>query len=186
MIKYEELKLKDLVKYDEISFYYETTKKYDIEKIDKGLSGFNIKLVDVEFFRKEFDAKTSNWINYFGDLSNWKTYVAYDNNKLIGGCVIATKTPECNMLENREDLAVLWDIRVEKEYQKKGIGQELFNLGLKFCKENGFSQLKIECQNTNPVAVNFYHKQGAELCAINEYAYIDAPNETQMLWYINL
>lgn len=53
-------------------------------------------------------------------------------------------------------------------------------------KENGFKQLKVGYQNTNPAAVNFYHKQGMKLCAINEYAYSDYSNETQLLWYLDL
>lgn len=186
MIKYEELNVEDIEKYDQISFGYKTNKKYKITKINRGLGGFNIKLVDTPYYEKIFDTKTSKWKKYFKDLSNWKIYVAKDNDKLIAGCVIATKTSDCDMLENRTDLAVLWDIRVEEHYQHKNIGQTLFNMALNFCKKEGFKQLKIECQNTNPNAVNFYHKQGAILCGINEYAYPDSPNETQMLWYINL
>lgn len=112
--------------------------------------------------------------------------VAKNNDKLIGGCVVATKTKGCNMLEDRDDLAVLWDIRVSEGYKHQGIGQHLFDLAINYCKTNNFKQFKIECQNTNPNAVNFYHKQGATLCAINEYAYNDCPNETQLLWYIDL
>ena len=62
----------------------------------------------------------------------------------------------------------------------------LFNMAKDFAKSNGFKQLKVECQNTNPAAVNFYHKQGMKLCAINEYAYLDCRNETQLLWYLDL
>lgn len=186
MIKYKELKLGDLKEYDKIPFCYTTNKKYELRKINRGLNGFELKLVDVPLHTKTFDTKTSKWINYFEDLSNWKIYIAEDNDNLIGGIVIATKTPECDMLEDRNDLAVLWDIRVREEYKNRGIGQKLFNLAIEFCRENNFKQLKIECQNTNPVAINFYYKQGATLCAINEYAYKENKEEIQLLWYIDL
>ena len=186
MIKYEELDLKDISQYDNIISKYSTTKKYQITKINRGLGGFEMNLIDVDLYEKEFDEKTSKWLSYFNDISNWKIYVAKDDDKLIGGCVVATKTKGCNMLEGRDDLAVLWDIRVIDGYKHQGIGQHLIDLAINYSKENGFKQFKIECQNTNPAAVNFYHKQGAILCAINEYAYSDYPNETQLLWYLDL
>jgi ribosomal protein S18 acetylase RimI-like enzyme len=186
MIKYEELDIKDINQYDSITSSYSTTKKYEIKKINRGLGGFEINLVSVPLYEKTFDGNSKKWLEYFDDLSNWKIYVAKDNDKLIGGCVVASKTKECNMLEGRDDLAVLWDIRVSEGYKHQGIGQHLFDMAINYCKENNFKQLKIECQNTNTAAVNFYHKQGAKLCAINEYAYSDYPNETQLLWYIDL
>lgn len=186
MIKYEELNLKDLNQYDSIISKYSTTKKYEITKINRGLGGFKINLIDVELYEKTFEGNSNKWLSYFNDLSNWKIYVAKDNEKIIGGCVVATKTKGCNMLEGRDDLAVLWDIRVSEGYKHQGIGQHLFDLAIDYCKTNNFKQFKIECQNTNPNAVNFYHKQGATLCAVNEYAYSDCPNETQLLWYIDL
>ena len=109
-----------------------------------------------------------------------------EKNQMIAGCTVATKTPTCNMLEKRDDLAVLWDIRVSNEYKHMGIGQKLFDIARNFAKESGFKQLKVECQNTNPAAVNFYHKQGMKLGAINEYAYPDYPEEIQLLWYLDL
>lgn len=55
-----------------------------------------------------------------------------------------------------------------------------------FAINSNLKQLKVECQNTNPDAVDFYHRQGMVLGAINEYAYNDCPNEVQLLWYLDL
>ena len=49
--------------------------------------------------------------------------------------------------------------------------------------------MKIECQNNNVPAVKFYHKQGAVLSAIDEYAYYNEPkyrNEAQLIWFLDL
>jgi ribosomal protein S18 acetylase RimI-like enzyme len=49
--------------------------------------------------------------------------------------------------------------------------------------------MKIECQNNNVPAVKFYHKQGAVLSAINEYAYCNEPeyrHEAQLIWMLDL
>lgn len=185
MIEYRELRLDELRKYEEIESKYRTNQKYEIQKINNGLGGINLNLIETEEYVRDFGNAISSIKERF-NLQNWKFYVAFDFEKPVGGCIVATKTSQVNMLEKREDLAVLWDIRVIEEYKNQGIGKQLFLLARNFAKENGFKQLKVEAQNTNPHAVNFYHKQGMVLSCINEYAYSDYPNETQLLWYLNL
>jgi len=185
-IIYKELPLEKLEEYDNIPFWYRTNKRYELTKINNGLGGIVFELIDAPDYYKDFGTRIEKWKEMF-DLSNWKIFGAYnENGKIIGGCTIATKTKNCNMLEGRNDFAVLWDIRVADEYKRNGIGQQLFNIAKDFAIKNGFKKLKVECQNTNPAAVNFYHKQGMKLCSINEYAYADCPNEVQMLWYLDL
>ncbi len=184
MIKYSELALMDLDKYGNIPFKYITDIILKLEKIDNGFGGLLLSPQKLHY-EKDFGNRVSHWEEMF-DLTNWKIFGAYDEGTLIAGCVIATKTDNVNMLENRDDLVVLWDLRVAEQYKHQGIGQNLFNMAKKFAIENNFSQLKVECQNTNYSAVRFYHKQGMVLSAINEYAYKDCPNEVQLIWYLNL
>ena len=185
-IVYKEITIDQLDEYGNIPFYYKTTKRYKLKKINNGLGGILLELKDVPEFSKDFGKKVNHWKEMF-DLSNWKFFAAYnEDGEMIAGCTVATKTSNCNMLEKRDDLALLWDIRVSDEYKRKGIGQHLFNIAKDFAIENGFKQLKVECQNTNPAAVNFYHKHGMKLGAINEYAYKEYPNEAQLLWYLDL
>ena len=90
------------------------------------------------------------------------------------------------MLQKRDDLAILWDIRIIEEYKYQGIGKKLFNIAKEWCKNNGFIELRIECQNNNYNAVNFYHKQGATLFSIKEFAYPNYPDEVQLIWHLKL
>lgn len=46
---------------------------------------------------------------------------AFDGPSRVGGAVVAWRTPGADMLEGRDDLAVLWDIRVHPEYRGRGI-----------------------------------------------------------------
>lgn len=185
-IRYKEIDINDLEEYGKIPFYYDTNKKYELKKVDRGLGGILLELVDVEDFHKDFGSRVEKWKELF-DLTNWKFYAVFnENNEMIAGCTLATKTPNCHMLEGRNDLAVLWDIRVSDKYKHQGIGKRLFNMAKDYAKDHNFKQLKVECQNTNPNAVNFYYKQGMKLCSINEYAYKDCKNEVQLLWYLDL
>lgn len=185
-IKYREITLEQLGDYGKIPSTYKTTKRYELKKVNNGLGGILLELIDIPEFYKDFEDKAECWKEMF-DLTNWKFFVAYNqNNEMIAGCTVATKTKKCNMLEGRNDLAFLWDIRVSEKYKHNGIGQHLFDMAKNYAKSNGFKRLKVECQNTNPAAVNFYHKQGMYLCSINENAYPEYPNETQLLWYLDL
>ena len=93
------------------------------------------------------------------------------------------------MLEGREELCVLWDLRVRDGYRRQGAGQMLFDSCTAWAKNEGYLQMKIECQNNNVPACRFYHKQGAVLSAVNEYAYHGQEGisqEIQLIWYLNL
>ncbi len=93
------------------------------------------------------------------------------------------------MLAGRNDLALLWDIRVDDAHKHQGVGQALFNMAVDWSRKQGLVKMKIECQNTNIPAVRFYHKQGAVLAAIDEHAYdheLKNRHEAQLIWFLNL
>jgi GNAT superfamily N-acetyltransferase len=93
------------------------------------------------------------------------------------------------MLEDRDDLAVVWDIRVLPENRYKGVGTILFQKAMAWAREKHCIQLKIETQNVNVAACEFYIKQGCKLGSINRFAYQNNPvtkDEVQLLWYLDL
>ena len=115
--------------------------------------------------------------------------MAFDDEKPIGAVTIVSRTADIHMLDGRDDMTVLWDIRVSDTYKHQGIGQKLFDLAVDWSRSNGFKQMKIECQNNNVPACKLYHKQGAILRTIDEYAYIDDVDsrfEVQFIWYLDL
>lgn len=185
MIKYEELSFDKIDIYETINFKFTTDKIYQLNKINRGLGGILLEEKNIKPFTKDFGNQISSWTKKV-DKSNWKMYIAKDDDKLVGGCIIATKTKDVKILEGRDDLAVLFDIRVLDDYKNLGIGYNLFNLAKEWSKDNGFKQLKIECQNNNYNAVNFYHRQGAVLCSIKEFEYVEHQDEVQLLWYLDL
>jgi GNAT superfamily N-acetyltransferase len=90
------------------------------------------------------------------------------------------------MLEGRNDLAVLWDIRVAPEFRGQNIGSTLFAAAQAWALARGARQLKVETQNINVPACRFYARQGCVLRAIERLAYPELPDEIQMLWYKDL
>lgn len=146
------------------------------------------RAVDVPYL-KDYDSlpgeAPTNWVRQF-DLSNWGFIRARSGTRLIGGAVIAVRTPGCTMLEGRDDLAVLWDIRVAPEVRGQGVGSALFRGVEAWAVAKGCRELKVETQNINVPASKFYQRQGCTLRRVNRHAYRDLPGEIQLLWYKDL
>ena len=194
MIKYKEVDKTYFPQYDSIPMLVHISSYYKVEKINRGLGGFVLVETPTEPFIKDFDDDepahnfASRQAERF-DISNWGFFMAFENERAVGGAIVASKTKDVHMLSGRDDLAVLWDIRVDDAYKNQGIGQGLFNMAAEWSRNKGLVQMKIECQNNNVPAVNFYHKQGAVLSAINEYAYHNEPqyrHEVQFIWFLDL
>ena len=190
MISYKKVDHSCFKAYDAIPMWVDVKSEYVLDKINNGLGGILFKEVPVKNYIRDFanDGKATEYSSRF-DITNWAFFMAFDDEKPIGAVTIVSKTADVHMLDGRDDITVLWDIRVADEYKHHGIGQHLFDLAADWSRSNGFKQMKIECQNNNVPACKFYHKQGAVLAKIDEYAYYDDPdsrNEVQFIWYLNL
>jgi GNAT superfamily N-acetyltransferase len=135
---------------------------------------------------KNYDAHGSplRWPQVF-DISNWRIWIATDAGAIVGGAAIARKTPSLDILEGRDDIAALWDIRVREANKRQGIGASLFRTAAIWAKSRDCRQLKIETQNVNVPACRFYHKMGASLARIDPHAYRGHPGlegEVQLIW----
>ncbi len=138
---------------------------------------------------KDYDAISENhpldWAEQF-DLRNWGLLFAYHGEERIGGALIAYKTPGVDMLEDRDDQAVLWDIRIARAWRGMGAGKALFEAAKEWAINHNCRELKIETQTNNATAVRFYLRQGCRLGRVIPDAYPDLPDEVQVLFYLDL
>lgn len=192
MIVYKIVDQKFLQQYDMVPMRVHVSSYYRVDKIGRGLGGFHLIETPIQPYVKDFcvdeDKSVTRWGRQW-DISNWTFFMAFDEKRPVGGATVVSRTEGVNMLSGRDDLAVLWDIRVDDEYKNQGVGQVLFDMAANWAREQGFTQIKIECQNNNVPAIRFYHKQGAVLSAIDEYAYYNEQeyrNEVQLIWFYNL
>ncbi|MCL2198217.1 MAG: GNAT family N-acetyltransferase [Defluviitaleaceae bacterium] len=197
MLTFKQVDTSYFPQYDTIPMRLTVKSYYRIEKIDRGLGGFMLVETPTPPYVKDFctgeDVSVARWGRF--TLENWAFFMAFDEELAVGAATVASRCKKANMLAGRDDLAVLWDLRVAESHQKQGVGQKLFDMAVEWAREQRLVQLKIECQANNVPAIKFYHKQGAELAAINEYAgyndYADynAPeysHEAQFIWFLEL
>ena len=122
------------------------------------------------------------WASRF-DMSEWGFLQVQSSAKLVGGAVVALRTPDVNLLEGRADLAMLWDIRVVPEMRRQGVGAMLFRAAEDWARARHCVELKVETQNINVPACRFYAQQRCTLKSVRFDAYPDLPNEIQLLWH---
>ena len=173
-----------LPRYVDVSIAFMVESKFLIEPTDHGWS---LNEVPVENpYLNDYDELESpmRWSRW--DTSNWRVISAYSGIRRVGGAIVAWKTPDVEFLEGRDDIAALWDIRVAPECRGQGIGSALFKRAAQYAKSRRCAQLKIETQDINVRACQFYAKQGCKLAEVNPSAYPKLPLEVQLIWRLDL
>lgn len=82
-------------------------------------------------------------------LSGWGFISVFDNACRVGVAAVAWKISGVEILEERDDTACLWDLRVHPNYRRQGMGQQSFNRAADWARTRNCSQLKIETER-NP------------------------------------
>jgi len=140
-------------------------------------------------YRKDYDASAGEepgvWSQQF-DTSNWVFFIARLDDEPVGAAAVAHATPALHMLEGRDDLAVLWDIRVLPSARRSGVGSALLKEAQMWARAKGCTTMKVETQNINTAACRFYARHGFVLRSANSDVYPDSPAEVQLLWYKDL
>ena len=116
------------------------------------------------------------------DLSHWQLFAAFEGDAVLGAAAVAMRTPELNLLEGRDDVALLFDIRILTGHRHRGIGSTLLRAAEQWAAARGARRMIIETQDTNPDACRFYARREYHLSAVNPGAYPELPHETQLIW----
>lgn len=176
----------DLAAYASVSSAFLVDRRFDVTTVDSGLGGVSLTEVVVESpWLKDYDQINgrgpAQWSTMF-DTTNWGVLACFDDDERVGGAVLAHRTPDCSAFAGRDDLVVLWDIRVRSDVRGRGVGRALFDAALAWSRERNSRHLTVETQNINIAACRFYVAMGCELVAINRWAYADLPDEVELDW----
>ena len=174
-----------LEEYASVPIAFEVGSILDVKARDNRLAGLLVTERRLRVpYMKDYDsiegAQPTEWPKHF-DLSNWVLFAARVEGRRVGGAVVAFRTPALAMLEGRNDIAVLWDIRVAPEARGQGVGSSLFRAVEARARAEGGRQLKAETQNINVAACRFYARQGCTLRSVNHKAYARFPDEVQLI-----
>jgi ribosomal protein S18 acetylase RimI-like enzyme len=183
----------ELQKYGQVPCAFQVDSTLIVEPVDGGLGGLRMHEEPVVSpYTKDYDAYEDGWPEDWPrqfDVRNWGFFLALEGERPVAGAAVAWRTPGVHMLADRDDMAVLWDIRVHPDFRHQGLGRQIFWHAASWPREQGARLLKIETQNVNVRACRFYHKQGCRLGEINCYGYAGVPrvaHEVMLIWYLDL
>lgn len=112
--------------------------------------------------------------------SAWRKEISMRNFTMVGfregdrpvaAMSLVHDNPTVRMLDGRKDVLLIWDLRVHPDHKRKGYGKALIDFARLKAKELKVNHLRLETQNTNPKALEFYLAMGFELIHIREHAY---------------
>lgn len=100
--------------------------------------------------------------NFKSIINNKKIsfYVVEMNEELVGYMDVGVPIRKFDNYE--QEIGLLY---LRKDFQKMGIGKELFALGYNEIKNNGYNKFFISCNKYNTNARKFYEKMGGQLVA---------------------
>lgn len=162
---------------------------YNINQVDSTFvvdSKLIISLSDNKFsfitepvtpYEKRYGHENFDYSQYINNKSK-TVFFAFENEILAGQIILFTKW---------NDYACIDDIRIAKDYRRKGIGKALMQKAIEWSKENNFFGMEVETQDVNVKACLFYEKCGFTLGAVDMFRYKSSPiekNEIALSWYL--
>jgi GNAT superfamily N-acetyltransferase len=181
-----------LAEYARIPIWFRVESVLRVSGTDDALGGLLLReeAVDEPYVKDydEFDDDPPAQWGQGHDLGNWGIFLAREEGVSVGAAAGIVKSSRAQMLMARDDVAVLWDIRVHPDHRRRGIGARLLQHVAQWAREWNCTQLRIETQNVNVGACRFYASQGCRLGAVCQEAYSEARlrHETMLLWYLDL
>lgn len=102
----------------------------------------------------DYEKNSKKFLNIINNF-DIELYVVEDSERLVGymDCGIPIRPYK----DYNQEIGLLYLL---KEYQRKGIGKELFNIAFNRIKENGYNEFFICCNKYNINAQEFYKKMG--------------------------
>lgn len=185
MVALLEAPIADVSELASIPIAFTVDRVYDVHGLD-ATGGFALseRVLDAPYV-KDYDRIDGegplHWAREH-DIRPWGFLQARSFTQLLGGAVVAFRTPELPLLEGRPDLAALWDIRVAPDMRGQGLGAMLFRAAEEWARARGCVGLRVETQNINVPACRFYLRQRCVLSSVNMGAYPSLPDEVQLIW----
>ena len=171
----------DLDRYAKVSIQFASTEKYEVHEREGGGFALGLRALPAPV-STDFDAHEhpTEWVKW--DLRNAAMFEAHSGGRLVGGAVVVRDMPKLNLLAGRKDLAVLWDLRVAPEFRRQKIGASLLREASRWARKRHCRSIKVESQNDNVRACDFYRKHGFRLVQAEEGVYRAFPDKVQLIW----
>jgi aminoglycoside 3-N-acetyltransferase I len=117
----------------------------------------------VLLFNKEFESPDLNYVNDKNIRSliakpDFICFVAFIGDEVVGGLT----GYELLMYDQEGSSMYLYDLAVDKNYQRRGIGSNLVGELMEYCRSKDIKDLFVQADVEDQHAVEFYNKIGGD------------------------
>lgn len=126
-----------------------------IERLKKGdLAKFIelVRLFEVVFEMKDFSIPDSKYLNGVLNRNDFFVFVAIFEGKVVGGLT----TYVLMQYYSKKPLAYIYDLAVDTNHQRQGIGKKLISATNEFYKKKGFEEVFVQADKVDEYAIDFY------------------------------
>jgi GNAT superfamily N-acetyltransferase len=109
-------------------------------------------------------------------------FAAFDGDQRVGGTIVARDLPDFDIADGRSDIAVIIDLRVDSGFRNRGCGRHLFQHAADWARANNCELVRVETQDINVAACQFYERMGCALLSFEEDAYGPEVREARLYW----
>jgi len=110
----------------------------------------------------------SQMVQEINDM-NVDYYGVFDQRKMIG--YVKLNHGEGQSLKKGNDFLEIERFYLDPRYQRKGIGQHLFEFVSEWAKKNNFNHIWLRSWERNESAIKFYKKMGLEIVGTTVYKF---------------
>ncbi|MGD1890414.1 MAG: GNAT family N-acetyltransferase [Cyclobacteriaceae bacterium] len=113
-----------------------------------------IKLFEEVFEMENFSVPTVKHLQNLLNRTDFDVFVAFKNDLVVGGLT----TYVLEQYYSEKPLAYVYDLAVDTNLQRQGIGKKLMEEVNKFYKEKGFEEIFVQADKIDDYAIEFYRK----------------------------
>lgn len=111
-----------------------------------------IRLFEDVFEMKNFSIPNDNHLQNLLNKPDFFVFVALLENKVIGGLTAYVLA----QYYSEKPLAYIYDLAVDTQYQRQGVGKKLIAAMNKYCTKNGFEEVFVQADKVDDYAIDFY------------------------------
>ena len=131
---------------------------YTIEKLTSSDLAHACQLMEAWWENGKSTKPDQSYLHSLLSKDDFHLYVAIADNKVVGGL----SAYELVMFNRKETEMFLYEIGVEKDYQRHGIARALINALKTTCHEKSISEIFVATSLENEAAKNLYLSTGGE------------------------
>ncbi len=157
---------------ENIGFYNTIDRRYlsgELAKVKISRSGFALSYISINEAKWRQEQPVHNLpAEEILKQRDMVCYLAFANKQCVGQMIV---------VENWNQRGIIWDIAVDLQHRREGIGTELLSAGEDWAKARKLFGLMAEVSDANPIACQFLEQKGFALGGVDQLLYHSLPAE---------